>query len=270
MNLILTRAQELNESSQPFVIATLIEVIGGAPQETGAKMIIEKSGAISGTIGGGKLEAKTIKEAQNLLEQTDLKRFSVKTWNLQTDVGMTCGGKVSITFETYGVSNWNIALFGAGHVAQALSRTLINLDCTLTCYDSRSEWVGKFPQSPKLSSHVEANADDSIARLPKNTFFVVMTQGHATDLPVLHSIFKHHPHAPFVGCMGSSVKAIRLKKDLLELGISLEQVNKLETPIGLPIGENTPEEIAISVTAQLLEVRSRFTRDNAALMNGKR
>lgn len=268
MNPLLEKAHLLSSQGRPFVIATLVEIIGGAPQECGAKMIIEKSNTLHGTIGGGKLEAKTIKEAHSLLESKEIKRFSMKTWNLQSDVGMTCGGKVSITFETYGASNWNIALFGAGHVAQALTRVLVSLDCSVTCIDPRSEWTSQFPKSPKLNVLCISEPQSIVHQLSRDTFYVVMTQGHGTDLPVLTEIFRHRADAPFIGCMGSTVKAIRLRKDLIEAGISQELVEKLKTPIGLPIGSNTPEEIAISVAAQLLEERSRFTLASAAPITG--
>lgn len=255
MNEILMKAHELLSSHQRFVIATLTDVAGGAPQELGAKIIVT-SNEIFGTIGGGKIEARVIKHARALIEREKIIRFESQSWNLQSDIGMTCGGKVTISFESYGKSQWNIVVFGAGHVSQALNRTLIALDCSITCIDQRAEWTSKLPQSPKLKAINSETPRDLVRTLPSQSFFVVMTQGHGTDLPILEQIFKHHPNAPYIGCMGSEVKAIRLRKDLLELGVSKENTLRLRTPIGLNIGGNTPEEIAISVTAELLGERS--------------
>jgi xanthine dehydrogenase accessory factor len=253
MKEFLAFAHELSQSGQSFITVTLVGIRGGAPQEIGAKAIITEQGLVWGTVGGGKVEAKAIAYAKEFLQSNQ--PTECVTWNLQRDVGMTCGGEVILTFEPCCPPQWQIAVFGAGHVSQALVRVLLTLDCSVTCIDSREEWIAKLPQSAKLRTQTVSEPRSVVAQLSPQTFFVVMTQGHATDIPVLEEIFKTHPQALYVGCMGSDVKARRMKLELKEKGVSLEALEKFSSPIGLPIGMNTPAEIAISVAAQLMKVR---------------
>ena len=249
-------ASELTENTTAFVVVTMIACRGHVPQDVGAKAIITAKGLYQGTVGGGKVEARAIEHALQLLLKTEPKPTSYKpemvTWNLTTDIGMTCGGEETFLFETHDSKRRHIALFGAGHVAQALVRTLANLDFHVTCIDSRPEWIARLPESRKLTTVVSQDLPSVVASFNAETYFVVMTQGHASDLPVLHKIFALHPDALYVGVMGSDVKSKKMRHDLLEMGIGEPLVEKLRCPIGLPIGGNQPFEIAISVVAELL------------------
>jgi xanthine dehydrogenase accessory factor len=169
---------------------------------------------------------------------------------------MSCGGEVTFLFELYRPLSWKIAVFGAGHVAQALVRILEPLSCQLSCIDPRPEWINRLPVGKKnISSLVNPNPADTVKTFDAQTYFVVMTQGHATDRPILLEIFSHFPNAPYIGVIGSKVKAIKLRAELKESGISAIALKKLHCPMGLLIGGNDPHEIAISVAAQLLQIR---------------
>ena len=248
-------ARDLIESAEAFVVITLIASRGHVPQEIGAKAIITVAGLKQGTVGGGKVEAKAIEFARTLLA-TESQVPQVITWNLTRDVGMTCGGEATFLFEVHNPKNWRIAVFGAGHVGQALIRTLENLECHITCLDNRHEWLSRIPESRKIKKILSADLPSEVAKLHGDTFFVVMTQGHGTDLPILEKIYHQHPAAPYIGVMGSDVKAKKIRGDLVERGISESQVDRLKSPIGLSIGGNRPYEIAISVTAELLQVKN--------------
>ncbi len=258
----LQTAHELSLTLQPFVVVTLTGTRGHAPQDPGAKVIVTKEGLFWGTVGGGKVEAKVIAHAQSLL-QRDAAAPAIEfvTWNLQRDVGMTCGGEVSYLFELYRTTSWNIAVFGAGHVAQALVQALLPLRCRVTCVDPREEWLAKLPKHKKLETRLTSDMPGLVARFSKDTFFVVMTQGHATDVPLLKEIFKNFGDAPYIGCMGSAIKAKKMRIELAAAEIPTAQLERFHSPIGYPIGENDPPEIAASVVAQLLEVRDRW-REN--------
>ena len=180
------------------------------------------------------------------------------TWNLQQDIGMTCGGEITYLFEHHHHASWPIVVFGAGHVAQALIRFLIYLPCQVICMDDRKEWLEKLPNSPNLKKILIREADSMrrmIKELHKNSYFIVMTQGHAKDLPILKELFQAFPEAPFIGGIGSDLKGIKIRRELCEFGISQSLTKKFICPIGLPIGSNNPYEIAISICAQLLQVR---------------
>ncbi len=247
------KVQELLDAGRSFATITLVDIRGSAPQILGAKAIVTGNGIESGTVGGGKIEAASIVHAQELLD-SGASATDFVTWNLQTDIGMTCGGEVKLFFEVHAATAWPIAVFGAGHVAQALVRLLVRLNCHVTCVDPRREWLDRLPSDPKLSVHCTDSPKDLVQELPEGTFFVLMSKGHATDLPVLAEVLITRT-APFIGVIGSAQKASVLRRDLKELGISHELIKLFRCPVGLPIGNNTPEEIAISITAQLLQER---------------
>jgi len=247
-------ARDLEQQGHPFVVVTMVQSRGHAPQDPGAKAIITDSGLHWGTIGGGKVEMRAIAHARELLA-AGRKDPELRVWNLQTDIGMTCGGEVTYLFEIHRLDAWKIVVFGAGHVAQAVVRALEPLDCHVTCIDSRPEWVERLPRSAKLEAlHLE-DPSAYVERLRPDSYVVVMTQGHATDLPILDALMRKHPDLPFLGSIGSDVKGLRLRSDLSARGISAELTSRLRCPVGLPIGGNQPAEIAISVVAQLLQVR---------------
>src|ERR1043165_6052830 len=134
----------------PLVAVTVVDTMGSAPQDRGAKMIVTAEGLRFGTVGGGKVETKAIAEAQAMLNGTgETTKFA--QWNLNKDVGMTCGGIVKLYFESHNVGRWQIVVFGAGHTAQALVNVLIPLDCHVTCVDPRPEWLAALPAAPQLA-----------------------------------------------------------------------------------------------------------------------
>jgi len=258
-------ADQLRASGESFVLVTLVDEKGHVPQDIGAKAIITGKGLYFGTIGGGKVEAKAIKHAQDLLDQPTFHDAPkpLQQWNLQTDVGMTCGGTVSFFFEVHQQRQWQIIIFGAGHVAQALVRTLLALECQVVCIDSRAEWINRLPDHARLTKAISENPASLVERFGEQSFFLSMTQGHATDLPILLAIYAKFPNPLYVGAIGSVVKARRLKSDLQTAGIAIEQIENLRCPIGLKLGNNHPAEIAISISAELLQRRDELMPQGA-------
>lgn len=246
---------ELKNSKHSFVIVTMTSIRGSAPQNLGAKMLVDKSGLLFGTVGGGKVEAYCIDYAKKILNSSE-KVFSEK-WNLQTDIGMTCGGEVQFLFENESnQSSWNIAIFGAGHVSQALVKILLTLDCHITVIDNRKEWLLKLPEDSNLNKVYHSEMCKEVGHLLDNTFVLSMTMGHAYDVPILDKCLKRD--FPLVGVIGSITKRNAIEQDLKKIGHSHTVLEKLICPIGEPIGNNDPAEIAISIVAQLLKVRDNL------------
>ena len=245
---------ELSEKAESFVTVTMTGATGSSPQDPGAKIIVTKNGLYAGTVGGGKVEMAAIAKAREILESPSQVPPQTFTWNLQTDIGMSCGGEVTFVFEHFHSSQWPIVIFGAGHVAQALTRILSKLNCQVTCVDSRLEWIEKL-QGVKGLHH--PTPKETVKDFNPKSFFLCMTMGHAHDVPILEEIAKRAPDSPYVGVIGSEVKGKKIKQELLELGVEKSFVEKLRVPIGLPIGTNHPYEIAISICAELLQVRDR-------------
>ena len=137
----LRQMQALLEEGTSFVCVTLVDIKGSTPRARGGRMLVTASGLHSGTIGGGLVEAKALEYSQKFMLQNELSdQTKFIQWNLNRDIGMSCGGSVKLYFESFNNNPWQIMIFGAGHVAQALIPLLLRLDCKLTCYDTRNEW----------------------------------------------------------------------------------------------------------------------------------
>jgi xanthine dehydrogenase accessory factor len=269
------RLAELSQNGVPFVCVTMVEAVGSTPQDAGSKMLVTKDGLAFGTIGGGRVEAKAIDVAKEMLgmqergarneERADVSllapRSSLLTWNLKRDVGMTCGGTVKLFFETYNHNEWRIIVFGAGHVAAAVIECLRQLDCHVTCVDPRAEWLDRIPDGSRLR---KVQADDPrslVSGLPRDAFVICMTMGHATDRPILEEIFRQGHTFPFLGVIGSRAKRAVLVKELTAAGIEADAAERFYCPIGLDLGTNQPGEIAVSVVAQLIQERDGWRRE---------
>jgi xanthine dehydrogenase accessory factor len=258
--MIFAKAKQLQAQSVPFIMITLLDIKGSAPQDIGAKCLVTADGLEVGTIGGGKVEAHCIEYAQAILKSND-KKPEIQTWNLQKDIGMTCGGECTFLFEKIEGSPWKIVIFGAGHVAQSLTRALAKINCHVTCIDSRSEWIKKLDQDQdNLKSIQHDHPKELIKTLDAGSYFISMTQGHSYDTPILAEIGKSYPQCPYVGVIGSKSKGNTIKAELAAAGCSADFIEKLRVPIGLPIGTNNPEEISISIIAELLQVRDQTKR----------
>jgi xanthine dehydrogenase accessory factor len=256
------RLAELDQAGRPVVVVTLVDAVGSTPQDVGSKILVNADGLVSGTIGGGRLEQQAIEMARQMLTQSPKSRSAMLVeWNLQQDVGMTCGGAVKLFFEGFNLLRWRIVIFGAGHVAQALTRCLLNLDCQILCIDSRPEWLAQLPESPRLSVLQLEEVPQAVDQLAEDDFVVCMTMGHRSDGPILQRIFQQARSVAFLGVIGSQAKRKALVRELQEAGIPPEQAEQFECPIGLPLGNNQPQEIAISITAQLLQRRDQRWAD---------
>ena len=248
----------LQADNTPFCVVTVVDTVGSAPADRGAKMLVTASGLRAGTVGGGKVEARALLEAQQMLA-SGISEPMFAGWNLQTDLKMTCGGVVRLFFETHNIARWPIAIFGAGHVAQALVRALLPLPCRLSCFDTRADWIEQLPDDPKLHRVTTDDLAAQVESLSNNTFIVLMTMGHATDLPVLRVALKRP--FPYVGVIGSKTKGAALRKTLAKEGFTSEECARFFCPLGLPIGTNHLGEIAISIAAQLLMERDAIAAD---------
>jgi xanthine dehydrogenase accessory factor len=249
------RMAELSKGGSPFVAVTLVDAVGSTPQDAGTKMLVGATGLLFGTVGGGRVEHQAIELAQQLLSDQAAPSTKLVEWNLQRDVGMTCGGEVKLFFEAYNYRSWRIVVFGAGHVAQALIRVLIELECQVVCIDSREDWLTRLPQSHKLRQIQLDNLPEFVAQLTDDDFVLSMTMGHRTDRPILEEILRQGRRLAYLGAIGSQAKRKVLVRELVESGITPEKAEGFRCPIGLAIGTNQPGEIAVSIAAELIQVR---------------
>ena len=239
-----------------LVVVTIVAARGSVPGQTGAKAVVTAAGMVCGNLGGGKVEAKAVEAALAVL--TGSANCSMATWNLQRDVGMTCGGEMSFLFEKVSATErWHIAVFGAGHVCQALVPVLATLPCRIDVFDTRGDWLAKLPVRGNVNVHRVENFEEGIQFLNPASYVLCISKGHSTDRPVLRDALRRFPELPFVGVIGSASKRAVLMRELAEDYLTEDLLEKILCPVGLALGGNDPAEIAISIAAQLLQRRDQ-------------
>ena len=240
----------LKEKGTPAVLATVVEVSGSGPGRPCAKMLVKGDGSILGTIGGGAIEKKIIEEALLLMHSGEPKLVH---YNLE-DIGMACGGAMSVFLEPLKHAP-DLIVFGAGHIGSALSRIGKMLDFTVTVIDNRAEFANKekLAWADKVIAAEYKIALENIV-FSDNTFVVILTHRHVHDYEILeHCVMQSFK---YLGMIGSRNKVSKCFQQLREKGIDDEILNRIHAPIGIRIGGNTPSEIAVSIAAELVAVRS--------------
>jgi xanthine dehydrogenase accessory factor len=255
----------LERDGPGFVFVVLAESLGSTPSDSGAKMLVTTAGLHAGTVGGGKVEARAIALAQEMLA-TGAPAPRFVNWALKADVGMTCGGSVKLYFEPHPAGGagaaWPVWIFGAGHVVQALVPVLAPLDCQLTVVDPRREWLDRLPRARHACYVQAAEPADLVPTMPDHAFLLCLTKGHASDRPVLQRALAER-NFPFIGVIGSAAKAKVLQREMVAAGLPAKRAKQFHCPVGLPFGSNDPREIALSIAAQLLTERDRQRADRA-------
>jgi xanthine dehydrogenase accessory factor len=241
------------------VLVLLVEALGSTPQDTGARMLVTSAGLHTGTVGGGKVEAKAIILAQELLAGGGAQPRFVN-WTLKRDVGMTCGGSVKLYFEPHPAGGagaaWPIWIFGAGHVVQALVPVLAPLECALTVVDPRREWLDRLPRARNACYLQHEQPAELVPQMPDHAFLLCLTKGHTSDRPVLQRALAER-NFPYIGVIGSAAKAAILRREMVAAGLPAARAKKFHCPVGLDFGTNHPHEIALSIAAQLLAARDK-------------
>jgi xanthine dehydrogenase accessory factor len=239
-------AAEKARDGSALCLVTVVESTGSVPGPVGARMVVLPD-AIRGTIGGGALEKFAIDEARAMLG-TGEKPKLVRRETAELD--MSCGGEVALFFEPLGRAR-RLWIFGAGHIASALTPIAARLGFSITVVDDRSEFATaeRFP----TASRVICGDPAAIAReIPADAFAVLVTHGHAHDRAVLEQLVQIDPPLGYIGMIGS-VRKVRGALDALAKK-GLEPGPNLYAPIGLDLGGGSPAEIAVAIVAELLGV----------------
>lgn len=242
-------------SGQGYVIATIVNTQGSTPRDGGSKMVIVSEQTYD-TLGGGQLEFLVVQQAREMLREN--KHCQVlKPFPLAAEAAQCCGGNVTVMFECFAASNWQITLFGAGHVSQALLTILGGLPCQVRVIDNRADLLpDRLPANCQFELH--SNPVDAVAALPDNAWVVIFTHDHALDFDLCCALLANY-RWQYLGLIGSQTKAARFSKRLSTKGFSVEQIQRLYSPIGLPeVKGKMPMEVAVSIAAQL---QSLYYRD---------
>ncbi len=242
----------IENSGLSAALCTIIATKGSSPRKMGAKMLVYPNGSIEGSIGGGALEKKVIEQALGVLKNNEA---AVVTYNLVTELAMCCGGTVDLFIEPI-MSKKKLYIFGAGHCGKALAKFAHALDFNVTLIDERYDaFEGMdFSEFAIVREH-HATAIETLS-FDENTFIVILTYDHSYDREIL-ALTSQKTHG-YIGMIGSSRKVAIAKKNMIASNIlNEEELNKIDMPIGIDIKAVTPQEIAISILAKLIEVRNK-------------
>jgi len=247
---------EIKKRGEDAALVTIIDASGSSPRETGAKMLVRLDGSIAGTIGGGSLELLAIKEALQVIKSGKARRLK---YELQpgSESGMICGGNVELFIEPI-LSNPTLFIFGAGHIGVALSKIARLIGFRVIVIDNRPEYATpeRFPDAEQTIVTDYAGAFSQL-QVERSSYIVIVTHGHHGDEVVLTGAL--HTPARYIGMIGSKKKNETVFQHLLDKGFTREQLQRVHAPIGLEINAQTPEEIAVSIMAEIIAVRRNST-----------
>jgi len=244
---------KVKTEGEEAALVTVVRASGSTPREEGAKMLVRPDGSIIGTIGGGGLEAQIIKEAVKVIRQGKPKHIHRSLTAKESEEGMICGGDLEVFIEPI-LTPPALYIFGGGHIALAL--TMMGKLCgfNITVIDDRAEFASsdRFPEADVILAEDFTKSFPKI-KIDKSSYIVIITHGHLHDEVVLE--WAVGIPARYIGMIGSKTKNETIYSHLLAKGITREQLDRVHAPIGLEIEAQTPEEIAVSILAELIKVR---------------
>ncbi len=243
------RVTELLREGKRFALVKVIRASAGTPRKSGAAMIVFPGGKTEFTIGGGRFESDAVRAAEEAITSGDNRVLEFE-FREEKD-GMVCGGSASVFIEAHS-PGYRVVIFGGGHIALALSRFLDILGLPYTVADDRGGYssVERFPGASAVY-HISYDDPVKDIEVTPKTLCVIVTHGHLGDSRVLKSILE--TPAMYIGMIGSVKKVKAVKEELGREGFNSEDPRIL-APVGLDIGGDTPEEVALSIAAQMQQV----------------
>jgi xanthine dehydrogenase accessory factor len=244
----------LRNLGQKCALATIVEVRGSIPSYESAKLLVREDGSMTGTIGGGCVEAEVWNAAREAIETEKPKRL---TFNLGQDAaydnGLICGGQLEVFVEPV-LPVPHAYIFGAGHISKSLSKVANLAGFATVIVDDRESFANRerFPEAQEVYA---AEYEAVFPTLPINetSYLIIVTRGHRDDMRVLRLAIA--TPARYIAMIGSKRKVLNVVRELEKEGIPREAFDRLYAPMGLDIGAISPEEIAISVAAEMIAVR---------------
>ena len=248
---ILSKIADIREAGKKAALCIIVNTTGSSPRKAGSKMIVYPDGSIYGTIGGGSLELQVIRDAIKVIINPEPKKFE---YDLHDDLLMHCGGKAEVYIEPI-IPKANLYIFGAGHVGGALAKYAKDFGFNITLIDPRGEILEKIQiREAKLLSDEFIEAAQNL-NFTENDYIVIVTPKHAFDEEVL-AICSKKVFA-YLGMIGSKSKVALARKRLIEEKIlTSAELDKVDMPIGIKFNAQSPEEIAISILAKLIDIKN--------------
>ncbi len=249
-------AVRLRKLGQKCAVATIVQVRGSIPSCESAKMLVREDGSIVGTVGGGCVEAEVWNAAREVMETERPKHL---TFHLNQDAaydsGLICGGTLDVFVEPV-IPPPRAYIFGAGHISKSLSKVAHIAGFSTIIVDDRESFANRerFPEADEIFAHDYEEVFPRL-RVDGNSYLIIVTRGHRDDLRVLR--WAVGTPARYIAMIGSKRKVISVVKELEKEGIPQTAFQRVFAPMGLEIGAVSPEEIAVSVVAEMIAVRRK-------------
>ncbi len=239
MSEVIRMLHEAIESNEPVALATVVEVKGASPAQVGFKMLVRPDASVVGNVGGGALEQRIRGEALEALREgrSGLLHYALREEGSDS-VGMLCGGDVTVFVDVYQAAP-SLLIVGGGHIGQPLADLAQVVGFDVQVVDVRPERANVAQLDP--------------ATVTASTYVVLITENHVTDEQALRQVLD--TPAAYVGMIGSQRKVGIIFEHLRADGIGEEQLSRVHAPIGLNLGGRSPAEIALSILAEIVQVR---------------
>jgi xanthine dehydrogenase accessory factor len=244
---------KMRRAGQRGALATIVHTNGSIPSYESSRMLVREDGSIAGTIGGGCVEADVWAAAREVMQKEAPRKM---VFNLNHDAnydnGLICGGTLEVFVEPI-LPQPMVYLFGGGHVSIAVAQAAHAAGFGIGVVDDREQFANaqRFP----MAQEIYTSFDEAFARIKPNAsaYVVIVTRGHKEDMRCL--AWAAHTGARYIGMIGSRRKVLSVYQALEKEGYRAEEFERVFAPMGLAIGALSPEEIAISITAELIAVR---------------
>jgi xanthine dehydrogenase accessory factor len=246
----------LRRRGEKAALATIVEAAGSIPSFQSAKMLIREDGSMVGTIGGGCTEAEVWTAAREVIatEKPKMLNFNLGQ-EAAYDNGLICGGQLNVYVEPV-LPIPSTFIFGGGHISKSLSKIATQAGFRTIIVDDREAYANpeRFPEAAAVF------ADDYEKVFPQlevnsSSHLIIVTRGHRDDMRVLR--WAAQQDARYIGMIGSKRKTLEVAKQLVKDGLPAEKLARIHAPMGFDIGAVTPEEIAVSVVAEMIHHRRR-------------
>ena len=242
-------AMKMRQGGGSAILATLVSVDGDFPRGEGSKVLIKDSGGKVGSLlGGGELEKKILSEGEVVLKEKKPRVLALSSGNR----------KVEILLEPV-FSESTVYIFGAGHISERLAPLAKMLYFNVVVIDDREIFANRerFPDADEVMVSEFENCFDRL-HIGDSSYVVIVTRGHLYDGIVLEQALESK--ARYIGMIGSKNKIRTLYQNLMKKGVTREALGRVHAPIGIEINSETPEEIAVSIVAELIKVRGELHR----------
>lgn len=243
------------QNNKPAALATVVKTRGASPRNAGAKMLVYPDGSIVGSVGGGEMELRIINAAKQAIADGQTRYIDMTLSNEQRGDPLICGGEMEIFVEPL-LTSPTLVIVGAGHIGVALAQLAKTLGFRIVVLDDRPDFVTpeNFPQADeRITGDIVAKIRE-VAITPQ-TYVALATRAHTLDAQLLGAIVDQP--AAYIGMLGSKRRVITVLETLKKQGVSETALARVHAPIGIEIHAETPEEIAVSIMAEVIQERRK-------------